>query len=126
MGEVFAYQNLRWEFDLFLDKRLIARERYDLTTSNDSLEALRAKLPAAHYLSIYAAGEMTRNWPSEAIDAFSNERVYLGHGPLVDGVYVIRALCQDSLDARQLIEALRLLLYAAAGKMPPSLGGIFC
>jgi urease accessory protein len=110
MGEVFAYQNLRWEFDLFLGEALIARERYDLTPGGDSLEALRAKFPAAHYLSIYASGKMTRHWPAEALDALTSEQVYLGHGPLSGGVYVIRALCQDSLSARKLIEGLRVLL----------------
>lgn len=126
MGEVFAYQNLRWEFDLFLGERLVARERYDLTPGDGSLEALHAKFPAAHYLSVYAAGKMTRNWPAEALDALTSEHVYLGHGPLGGGVHVIRALCQDSLSARKLIEALRLLLYAAAETKPPSLGRIFC
>ena len=59
-GEVFAYQNLRWELDLSVDGNLVARERYDLRPDNHSLEALRARFPAAHYLSVYAAGTMTR------------------------------------------------------------------
>lgn len=126
MGEVFTYQNLRWEFDLFLGGTLIARERYDLTPSDDSLEALRAKFPAAHYLSIYVAGKMARNWPADALDLLTTGPTYLGHGPLGGGVFVIRALCQDSLSARKLIEALRLLLYSAAEIQPPSLGRIFC
>lgn len=126
MGEIFAYQNLRWEFDLVLGEKLVARERYDLTPGGDSLEALRAKFPAAHYLSIYASGELTRNWPTEALDALTTAHVYLGHGPLVGGVHVIRALCEDSLSARKLIGTLRPLLYAAADIKPPSLGRIFC
>lgn len=126
MGEVFAYQHLRWELDLLLDGKLIARERYDLEPEGDSLEALKAKFPAAHYLSIYASGEMTRVWPSDALDALSGEDVYLGHGPLEGGVHVIRALCRDSLAARKLMETLRPLLYHGAGLIPPSLGRIFC
>lgn len=126
MGEVFAYQHLRWELDLLLDGKLIARERYDLEPEGDSLEALKAKFPAAHYLSIYASGEMTRVWPSDALDALSGEDVYLGHGPLEGGVHVIRALCRDSLAARKLMETLRPLLYHGAGLIPPGLGRIFC
>jgi urease accessory protein len=125
-GEVFAYQNLRWELDLSLDETLIARERYDLRPGNHSLEALRAKFPAAHYLSIYAGGEMTRNWPAAELDVLSNGDVLLGHGPLPSGVQVIRALCRDSLAARGLIESLRPLLYSHAGLTPPNLGRIFC
>lgn len=126
MGEVFAYQYLRWELDLTLGGRLIARERYDLRPDDESLEALRAKFPVAHYLSVYAAGEMAGNWPAEALDALNAEDTYLGHGPLAGGVHVIRALCRDSLAARKLLETLRPLLYAGAGLRPPALGRIFC
>lgn len=126
MGEIFAYQHLRWELDLSLGETLIARERYDLRPGDDSLEALRAKFPAAHYLSVYAAGAMAKNWPAEALDALTGEDVYLGHGPLAGGVHVIRALCRDSLTARSLLETLRPLLYSAADMKPPALGRIFC
>jgi urease accessory protein len=126
MGEVFAYQQLRWELDLFLGGKLIARERYDLKPGDESLEALRAKFPAAHYLSVYAAGDMAKNWPDGELDALTGEDVYLGHGPLTGGVRVIRALCRDSLSTRKLLETLRPLLYRKAEMKPPTLGRIFC
>ncbi len=126
MGEIFAYRQLRWELDLVLGEKLIARERHDLRPDDDSLEALRAKFPAAHYLSVYAAGAMAANWPATAMDALGSDDVYLGHGPLSGGVYVIRALCRDSLAARRLLETLRRLFYAAADMTPPALGRIFC
>jgi urease accessory protein len=123
-GEVFAYNNLRWELDLYLDAKLVAREGYDLDPATDSLDALKNKFPAAHYVSIYAAGDMTKHWPASELDALNGEDVYLGHGPLPGTVYVIRALCRDSLAARKLIEALRPLLYGAAGFNPPHLGRV--
>lgn len=126
MGEIFAYQHLRWELDLFLAENLIARERYDLRPEDESLEALRAKFPAAHYLAVYAAGEMARDWPAEALDRLNGGDVYLGHGPLTGGVHVIRALCRDSLATRKLLETLRPLLYRSAGRVPPGLGRLFC
>lgn len=126
MGEIFAYQELRWELDLLLDGVLIARERHHLQPDDHSLEALRARFPAAHYLSVHAAGEWTAAWPSVELDALNSNDVYLGHGPLTGGVRVIRALCRDSLSARKLMETLRPLLYAAAGLKPPALGRIFC
>ena len=126
MGEVFAYQHLRWELDLFLGEKLVARERYDLEPGGESLEALRARFPAAHYLSVYAAGGMAANWPADVLDGLAGEYVYLGHGPLTGGVHVIRALCRDSLAARRLLETLRPMLYASAGMKPPALGRLFC
>jgi urease accessory protein len=124
-GEVFAYENLRWELDLSVDDHLIARERYNLRPGTHSLEALRARFPAAHYLSVYAAGSMTRDWPAAELDALTNENISLGHGPVQHGVHVIRALCSDSLHTRRLMEHLRGLLYARAGKAPPNLGRLF-
>jgi urease accessory protein len=124
-GEIFAYQNLRWELDLHLAGELIARERYDLDPATCSLEALKAKFPAAHYLSIYAAGDFSKNWPAAELDALNGADVYLGHGPLLRGPHVVRALCRDSLAARNLLQNLRTLLYSAAGRPAPKLGRIF-
>lgn len=126
MGEIFAYQHLRWELDLRVGEKLIARERHNLRPDDHSLEALRARFPAAHYLSVHAAGALAANWPAEELDALSGDDVYLGHGPLMGGVQVIRALCRDSLAARRLIETLRPMLYAAADRKAPALGRIFC
>lgn len=122
MGETFAYQNLRWELDLLADERLVARERYDLRPGNHSLEALRARFPAAHYLSVYAAGGFAAGWPGDELDALNHEAVNLGHGPLEGGVHVIRALCRDSIAARSLAGAIRDLLHRSAGLVPPALG----
>jgi hypothetical protein len=60
--------------------------------------------------------------PSLEILPFFDE---LGHGPLVGGVFVVRALCRDSLATRRLLEELRKILYAAAEQQPPTLGRIF-
>jgi len=124
-GEIFAYQNLRWEFDLHVGVTLVARERYDLDPTTNSLEALKAKFPAANYLSIYTAGIFSKNFPTTELDALTSEDVYLGHGPLGTGSHVIRAVCRDSLAARKLLENLRTLLYEAASLPAPKLGRLF-
>lgn len=124
MGEIFAFQQLRWELDLTVGDKLVARERFCLQAEDSSLEALRVKFPAAHYLSIYAAGSFVESWPEDALDRFTNDDVYLGHGPVGEGVFVIRALARNSLAMRKLLESLRTLLYGSAGKKPPGLGRI--
>lgn len=124
-GETFAYKHLRWELDLHAAEKLVARERYDLDPANHSLEALKAKFPAAHYLSIYTAGLFSKHFPAAALDELTGDDVYLGHGPLGDHGHVIRALCRDSLAARKLLEKLRTLLYEAAEIPAPKLGRIF-
>lgn len=124
MGEAFLYQNLRWELDLFSGGKLSARERYDLKPGNHSLEALRARFPVAHYLSVYAAGVFAANWPHDVLDGLNGDEVYLGHGPLDGGVRVIRALCGNSIAARSVAAALRPALYGAAGLRAPALGRV--
>lgn len=120
-GEIFQYENLRWEFDLWLGGRLVARERYDM--SGDGLEGITAMFEAGHYVSIYLAGAMLEDFPTADVDALGNEDTYLGHGLLEGGeTIVIRALCRDSLAARRLIEQIRPVLYGAAKMKTPSLG----
>lgn len=121
-GEVFEYENLRWELDLEVEGKLVARERYDLSPKGLSLTALQERFPASHYLTVHVAGIPAEAWPGEALDLLSGEKVYLGHGPLLHGVQMIRALCADSLAARALLAELRGLLYAAAGRPAPRLG----
>lgn len=123
-GEIFQYENLRWEFDLSMGGKLLARERYDM--SGDGLEGITAMFEAGHYVSIYLAGAMLKNFPTTEVDALGNEDTYLGYGFLEgDEVIVIRALCRDSLAARRLIERLRILLYSSANMNRPSLGRLF-
>ena len=121
-GEVFEYENLRWELDLLLAGKLVARERYTLDPADHSLTALRERFPAGHYLTVYVGGIPATAWPGEALDALTDERLYLGHGPVAEGLHVIRALCADSLEARALIGELRALIYAARAEKVPRLG----
>ena len=123
-GEIFQYENLRWEFDLRMAGKLLARERYDM--SGGELEGITAMFEAGHYVSIYLTGAMLENFPKAGVDALVDADTYIGHGLLEGGeVMVIRALCCDSLAARRLIERLRLVLYDAANMKAPLLGRLF-
>lgn len=121
-GEVFAYDSLRWEFDLRQAGRLVARERYELHPGDHSLAALRDRFPAAHCVTSYAAGIPAGEWPAAELDQLAGDRTYLGHGPLVGEIHLVRALCADSLAARELMSGLRRVLYQAAGREMPRLG----
>jgi len=121
-GEAFAYQNLRWELDLRIGGNLIARERFNLKPGDHSLSGLKAAFPKAHYLSLYASGEMTQHWPADAIDQLNSATTLIGHGPLGEGVFVLRALCEDSRSTRRLLHDLRVLLYSTVKIAPHTLG----
>jgi urease accessory protein len=122
-GEVFAYESLRWELDLIAQGKLIAREHFELKPGDHSLTALREKFPAAHCVTAYVTMP-DKAWPAAELDALNDERTYLGHGPLLESLHIVRALCADSLAARALIGELRHLLYEASGQPMPRLGRI--
>lgn len=121
-GEVFEYESLRWELDLRVGERLVARERYTLDPATHSLAALKQRFPESHYLTVYTSGIVETAWPGERLDELNGEKVYLGHGLLEEGVAVIRAMCADSLAARELLGVLRRVLHEAAGRPVPRLG----
>jgi urease accessory protein len=121
-GEIFDYESLRWELDVEVAGKLVARERYNLDPTDHSLTAMRDRFPAAHYVTVHVAGISGEAWPAEELDTLSGEKIYLGHGPLLAGVFMIRALCADSLAARSLLAGLRSLLYRASGHPAPRLG----
>lgn len=121
-GEVFEYDRLRWELDLKVAGKLVARERYDLSPADHSIRALQDRFPQGHYVTVHVAGIPALSWPAEKLDELTGERVYLGHGPLSGGVHVIRALCADSLAARALLAELRRILHEALDRAAPRLG----
>lgn len=66
-GEVFDYEELCWETDVWHGNLLSARERWRLTPHDASLTALRTAFPASHYLGFFVLG--WPDWPGEALDA---------------------------------------------------------
>ncbi len=121
-GEVFEFESLRWELDLRVRGKLVAREKYTLAGPPEGITAM---FPEGQFVSVYVAGEMVRRWPEEEISALSSEDTYLGQGDLEGGAKVIRAICRDSLTARRLIERLRTVLYGHTDAPIPALGRIF-
>ncbi|TDU67313.1 urease accessory protein [Prosthecobacter fusiformis] len=119
-GEVFQYAELNWDLDVWCAGRLAARERYRLSPDDSSLESLRNVHPQGHYLGCFILG--VNELPLEALEALNSPQVYLGHGPLSQGGFAIKALCQDSLSARRTLQQLRVILYQALEKQVPSLG----
>lgn len=119
-GEHFAYEELLWDTDVWHGAALAARERYRLAPGDESLTALRTVFPVSHYLGFFVMG--WPEWPAAALDALSDpERVYLGHGPLVAGGGVVKALCADNLAARRTFYKLREIFYSAINHPMPAL-----
>lgn len=106
-GECFRYAELLWELDAWAEDHLVARERYRLCPEDDSLEALRRLGPEAHYLSALCLTDLDLRDRLDVLDTLTDDDSYLGHGPLVRGGYLVKALCRDSISARRLITRLR-------------------
>jgi urease accessory protein len=119
-GESFAYEELCWDTDLWLDQKLIGRERYALSPKDSSLASLRWHSSETHYLGCFAIG--IEEFPQESIERLGGEGVYLGCGPLCAGGWTIKALCRDALSARRKMKDLRTVLYQSLGRPAPALG----
>lgn len=115
-GETFAYEELRWETDLRIDGRLIARERFRLAPGDRSLAALRRRFPRAYYgsaLIVSAAG--AAGWP-EMHDLHAPER-WIGVSALgAPGAFALKVVAADSLHLRRTLHEIRRILYGALGR----------
>ena len=119
-GEVFQYEELRWDTDVWFGEKLAARERYALRPADQSVAPLRHFAPEAHYVGCFVMG--LDSFPQEAVETLGSAEVYIGAGPLCAGGWTIKALCRGALDARRIMKELRRLIYEAMGKSAPSLG----
>jgi len=119
-GEVFAYEELLWDTDIFCAGQLIARERYRLSPDDSSLTPLRTAFPASHYLGFFAVGWPL--WPAEALDILdATGGLWCGHGPLAAGGGTVKILCADSLTARRTFQRVREIFYGALGRGIPAM-----
>ncbi len=119
-GEVFQYEELCWDTDVWWGGRLVARERYAIRAEGESLSSLRLMSSTAHYLGCFVMG--LGELPGDKVEALGDADVYIGSAPLAAGGWNIKAVCRDSLTARRTMKALRRLLYEVMDRPAPTLG----
>ena len=122
-GEVFQYSDLDWSTHVFLDERLILRERYRLVPGEPSVEVWRAQFPTGYYASgIVIAPSLSGGSPIwRQIHDLHNENAWIGCSELCSGGASIRLLARDSITLRKTLEEIRRLLYAALDRPAPRL-----
>lgn len=119
-GEIFRYEELRWETDVWLGSVLTLRERYRLSPADESLTSLQTLYPASHYLSCVAIG--LEEPPYGLLETLPDDGVYAGATPLAHGGWAIKLLCRDALKARHALRLLREGLHQCLRRKPASLG----
>lgn len=119
-GEVFQFDELVWDTDVYFADQLVARERYTINPATESMEALTQAFPESHYLGCFLFGDMSL--PAEAVEAMQNDDVFLGLSSLTAGGWSIKALCRDGISTRRLMKSLRAAVYKQLGKPVPTLG----
>jgi urease accessory protein len=123
MGEVFAYDSLDWETDVFFGGRLVGRERYRLSREGGSLTALRTHFATAYYGSCFVISPSLNPdstcWP--AVHALHEGAAWIGCSPLRRGGWVVKLIASDSIVFRRKLDAIRRELYAALGRPEPAL-----
>jgi urease accessory protein len=124
-GEVFAFDRLDWETDIFYDGERIVRERYRLSPATASLHALSICFPQAHayQATCFVISERLRADAScwTELLGFHNQDVWIGCSQLVRGGWSIKLLARDSIVLRKYMGEVRRVLHTAAGWNQPGL-----
>jgi urease accessory protein len=122
-GEVFAFEELDWQTEVFLGAEKIARERYVLTLDSPTLAAMRGWFPEAYYASCFVISPRLRAddpcW--RRIHDLHSDEAWVGCSALVRGGWAIRVLAAGSIALRRVIAQVRGEIYAACGGQVPSL-----
>jgi urease accessory protein len=122
-GELFAYEDLDWETEVYLGGELIARERYALTPASPTLDAVRARFPEAYYASALVVSERLGSaipcW--QRIHDLHDDTAWVGCSVLRCGGGAIRVLASGSIALRKKVAAIRKEIYEALGMRLPAL-----
>ncbi len=121
-GEVFLFESLDWEMDIFHGGERAAREKFSLSPGDGSLHALRALYPAAYYGSCFAIGRafFEDETLQETTAALNTPDATLGCSRLSRGGCVVKVLARTGPDLRKALRSARSLFHAAAGRREPA------
>lgn len=122
-GEVFAFDRLSWETDIYWADRLVARERYTLEPNDASVSALRDRFPTGYYATCFLfSPKLAKESPCwEIIHLLHTDEVWTGVSALVAGGWTVKVLASDSVSLRNALSTIRASVYTALGDAPPSL-----
>lgn len=119
-GEVFEFQYLDWETDIFYDAVPVVREKFQISPA--SLQAIKRQYPTGYYASVFlfhpAVTPESSCW--KMIEALHDTTSWVGHGALVRGGWCIKILAAESVGFRKVLQAVRESCYAAMGGAAPS------
>lgn len=122
-GESFAFRELHWETDVYLDTTHIARERYRLCPEEESVVSLRRVFPDAYYASGFVVSSRLDDkhlcW--QRLHDLHAPDAWIGCGRLVRGGWVIKILAAGSVALRRTLQSVRTEIYAALERPMPSL-----
>jgi urease accessory protein len=119
-GEVFAFDRLDWETEIFHDGVKIVRERHLISRENGSLRGLQAAFPQAYQASIFLVGEPWQDdsacWAT--LSLLHQDDLWLGFSRLSRGGWVVKILARDNLVLRSALETVRAAIRSSAGWTP--------
>jgi urease accessory protein len=122
-GEVFEFDKLDWQTDIYLSGELVARERYTLSPGESGVDNIREQFPTGYYASCFLFSEKITSESSvwEALEQLHGASVWVGFSALRAGGWSVKMLAADSVALRSALQKLRATLYEALGEEMPSL-----
>jgi urease accessory protein len=120
-GEIFRFDLLDWETEIFLKGKKVVREKYRLTHSNGSFRAILRKFEQPYYASVFvfdaAVAKAGSCW--EQIRALHHENLWVACSQIAEAGWAIRVLASESPALRLALSKVREILHAASGRPQP-------
>lgn len=118
-GEVFEFDYLDWETDIFFAGERVAREKYRVTPG--ALKPLRNSFATGYYACMFLFHPDLRPgsecWGE--LLALQSKSVWIGCGRLHRSGWSVKLLAGDSVQFRSTLFAARRILYKACSKVLP-------
>ncbi len=118
-GESFQFTSLDWRTDLFVDGKLLVRERSLLQPGAPNLLALRSVFPNAYYGTIYLVTPLLE--PLDELLALQSDTLWIGLSPLQPGSLCLKLLAADSPTLRRAIGIIREKIHRSLNQIAPPL-----
>lgn len=120
-GESFQFTSLDWRTDLFIDGKLLVRERSHLQPGAPNLLALRSVFPNAYYGTIYLVTPQPLLEPLDELLALQSDTLWIGLSPLQPGSLCLKLLAADSPTLRRAITVIREKIHRSLNQIAPPL-----
>ena len=121
-GEIFAFDELDWRTEVYHAGQRVVRERFVLSSRNQSTRGLRAFSTHPYVATFFLIADRLETnadgW--QQIDSLQASGLWVGISRLVSGGWAVRIVAESSLRLREAVASVRRQVHATCGWEFPS------